>query len=136
MKAKLTAHIEHNGGRLYSIYVNENLPFGIIGEGYTKEEAIQNFLEVYRQSRAAHRQRTGNDEDYTFHFVLDPSAALAITKDKTTLAAIAQKTGINKVQLSQYACGRRTPTPRLVQRIKQGIEDIAAELNAIAADMP
>ena len=62
----VTAHIECNKDGFYSVYVPADLPFGLLGEGDTAEEAKQDFLAVYEAMREAHRERTGEDIEQPF----------------------------------------------------------------------
>lgn len=47
-------------------------------------------------------------------------------------SALAKLSGINKVQLGHYSTGRSTPRPQQVERIKNGIRAIAAQLSALS----
>lgn len=125
---KVTAHIEHNGSQLYSAYIEQELPFGIIGEGSTPEEAKADLLNVYQSRRISHRQRTGQDVDLEISFVMDFSALLAAYKSTLPLAALSRLSGINKAQLSQYVCGTRNATPKTAEKIKQSVREFAQTL--------
>lgn len=125
----LHAHIESNGRGLYSIYVEEDLPFGVMGDGYTIEEAKEDFLVVYQGMREAHKARTGEDVDFEFLFVMDTSAFLQKYKNVLSLAGLSKLTGINKAQLSQYACGTRHPSPKTKEKIKKAVADLGQELS-------
>ena len=117
----IEAHIESNGQGMYSVYVEENLPFGLIGEGFTIEEAKADFNAVYEGMREAHKARTGEDVAYEFCFVTEMSAFLANYKYILSLAGLSKLTGINKAQLSQYVCGTRRPSPRTQDKIKRAL---------------
>ena len=129
----ITAHVESNKQGFYSVYVNDDLPFGLIGEGHTVEEAKADFLNVYEAMNQAHFERTGERVEYAFKFAPDTSAFLQHYKSIITLAGLAKLTGINKVQLSQYVCGTRHPTPRTQDRIKQTVQQFAQELSQAMA---
>ena len=68
------AHVESNGNGYYSVYCEEQFPFGFFGEGYSIEEAKQDFIAVFEASCAQHKKRTGEVVEATFTFVLDESA--------------------------------------------------------------
>lgn len=124
------AHIESNGQGMYSVYVEEDLPFGLLGEGTTIEEAKADFMEVYKEMREAHKARTGEEVSYEFCFVTDISAFLATYKYILSLAGLAKLTGINKAQLSQYVCGTRRPSPKTQDKIKRALAGLGKELMA------
>ena len=118
------AHVESNGAGWYSVYCNEEFPFGFFGEGATIEEAERNFLAVFNEMRMAHKERTGEDVQATFSFVKDMSAILQECKEYISLAYLSKLTGISKAMLSQYACGTRCPKPAQRERIVGGIHQI------------
>ena len=127
---EIKAHIESNGQGMYSVYVEENLPFGLLGEGATIEEAKADFMAVYEAMREAHKARTGEEASYEFSFVTDMSAFLATYKYILSLAGLAKLTGINKAQLSQYVCGTRRPSPKTQDKIKRALAGLGKELMA------
>lgn len=68
---QLIAHIECNKSGLFSVYVDADMPFGVIGEGRTAEEAKENFLAVYEEMKADHQERTGECVEFSFSFSLE-----------------------------------------------------------------
>lgn len=127
---EIEAHIESNGQGMYSVYVEENLPFGLLGEGTTIEEAKADFIAVYEEMREAHKARTGEEVSYKFRFVIDMSAFLANYKYILSLAGLSKLTGINKAQLSQYVCGTRRPSLKTQDKIKRALAGLGKELVA------
>jgi hypothetical protein len=121
---KCEAHVESNGAGWYSVYCNENFPFGVLGEGATIEEAERDFLAVFNEMRTNYKERTGENVEATFTFVKDISAVLQECKAYISFAYLAQITGISKVMLSQYACGTRKPKAAQRERIVGGIHQI------------
>lgn len=128
----IKAHIESNGQGMYAVYVEEDLAFGLLGEGFTIEEAKADFLAVYEGMREAHKERTGEEVNYEFSFVMDMSALLANYKYILSLAGLSKLTGINKAQLSQYVCGTRRPSPKTQDKIKRAIAGLGKELMAVS----
>ena len=124
MSKKYEAHVESNGAGWYSVYCNEEFPFGVFGEGATIEEAVRDFLAVFNEMRAAHKERTGEDVQAELSFVKDMSAVLQECKEYISFAYLSQLTGISKAMLSQYACGTRRPKPAQRERIIGGIHQI------------
>ena len=125
---KIIAHIECGNDGNYSVYFNEDLPFGCFGEGHTAEEAKNDFLGTFEAFRQDHLVRTGENIDAEFVFVYDASAFLQHYKGILTLSGLARITGINKVQLSQYVCGRRHPSQKTQKKIKTSVISFAEEL--------
>lgn len=125
---KGTAHIEHNGNDLYSVYTEEDFPFGFFGEGYSVKEALQDFNNTFEAFCRDHYERTGERIEAEFEYVYDASAFLQHYKGILTLSGLSRITGINKVQLSQYVCGRRHPSPKTQAKIKASVIRFADEL--------
>ena len=124
MSKEYEAHVESNGAGWYSVYCNDEFPFGVFGEGATIEEAERDFLAVFNEMRENYKERTGEDVEATFTFVKDISAVLQECKAYISFAYLAQITGISKVMLSQYACGTRKPKAAQRERIVGGIHQI------------
>ena len=51
---RIHRHIESNGNGWYSVYCEEEFPFGFFGEGATIEEAIQDFISTFEAFRDNH----------------------------------------------------------------------------------
>ena len=124
MTKNYEAHVESNGANWYSVYCNEEFPFGVFGEGATIEEAERDFLAVFNEMRENYKVRTGKEVEATFSFVKDMSAVLQECKEYISFAYLSQLTGISKAMLSQYACGTRRPKPAQRERIVGGIHQI------------
>lgn len=74
MQKECIAHIESNGNGWYSVYCEEEFPFGFFGEGATIEAAKQDFLTTFDAFCNAHMKRTGEKVSAIFTFELDDSA--------------------------------------------------------------
>lgn len=130
---RITAHIECNNSGFYTVYFEEDLPFGCFGEGFSAEEAKVDFLRVFEEMRNRHQERTGENVEAEFDFVYDASAFLQHYKGLLTLAGLSRMTGINKAQLSQYVTGRRHPSAKTQERIKASVKQFAQELGRAMA---
>lgn len=132
-KRHIKAHIECNSDGFYTVYFDEDLPFGCFGEGHSAMEAKEDFLKVFEEMRRSHLERTGENVEVEFEFVYDASAFLQYYKGLLTLAGLSRMTGINKGQLSQYVTGRRHPSPKTQERIKVSVQQFAQELSRAMA---
>lgn len=68
------------------------------------------------------------DGDYTIEYTLSAAAMLREAERFTTMAAISRATGINPKLLSHYANGIKRPRPLQLQRIKDALCVIGAQL--------
>lgn len=76
METTIKAHIECGKDGWYSVYYNEELPFGCFGEGKSVKEAKDDFLAVFEAMRQDHEMRTGENLEVQINFVYDASAFL------------------------------------------------------------
>ena len=132
-KRHIKAHIESGSDGWYSVYHEEDLPFGFFGEGKTVKEAVRDFLTSFEEMRQDHLEYTGENVDAEFEFVFDASAFLQYYKGLLTLSGLSKMTGINKAQLSQYVCGRRHPSAKTQERIRRSVQQFAKELSQAMA---
>ncbi len=132
-KKHIKAHIECNSNGFYTVYHNEDLPFGFFGEGNSVKAAREDFLATFEAMREDHLKRTGENVEAEFEFVYDASAFLQHYKGLLTLAGLSRMTGINKGQLSQYVTGHRHPSPKTQEKIKVSVQQFAQELSRAMA---
>ena len=124
-KRMVQAHIECNNTGFYTVYCEEDSPFGFFGEGFSADEARVDFVECFKAMRDDYFEQTGEFIDAEFTFVYDASAFLQHYKGILTLSGMSRMTGINKAQLSQYVCGKRHPSPRTQEKIKRSVQKFA-----------
>lgn len=72
------------------------------------------------------------NEAYELEFELNGRALVHYAETLIDRSALSKHSGINKIQLGHYSTGRSTPRPQQVQRIKEGIRAIAAQLSALS----
>jgi predicted RNase H-like HicB family nuclease len=75
MKQKVTAIIEKGNGKFVSIYMDEgdeNLTYSILGDGYSVEEAIEDFYEAYEEMKECYRDINAPFPEAEFTFKYDP----------------------------------------------------------------
>lgn len=128
-KRMVQAHIECNNTGFYTVYCEEDFPFGFFGEGFSADEARVDFVECFKAMRDDYFEQTGEFIDAEFTFVYDASAFLQHYKGILTLSGMSRMTGINKAQLSQYVCGKRHPSSRTQEKIKRSVQKFAEELS-------
>lgn len=131
---KLTVEIERGKDGSYGICTNYgDLPFLVLGDGHTAQEAKSDFLAVYEAQRESYKAKTGEDVEVEFAFTYDIPSFLSFYNNIITLSGLSRLTGINKAQLSHYVTGTRNPSPATEQRIKTSIKQFADELSCVFA---
>lgn len=123
---------EHNG--TYSIFVDDDAPinYGLVGEGKTVEEAIDEWNRMYKEMKDSYAKDGMPFVDAQFSFVYDVPSFLTYYGGLLTFKGLSKLTGVSAAQLSQYAIGYRNPSPRTTVKIQEGLRKFARELSQVA----
>ena len=107
----------------------KGLTFGLLGQGDTVQEAIDDFYNS-RDEIKAHYNDVGKSFPETLDFVFkyDTASFLAYYSKIISLAGLGRLTGIAQGQLSHYVTGRRKPSPKTVIKIEKSLHEFAAEI--------
>lgn len=132
MKAK--AVIERGLDGTYDAYLDssENLGFGLLGQGKTVKETIEDFL-IGRDEMKELYDELGKPFPANLEFVFkyDTASFLAYYSKVLSLAGLQRITGVNQGQLSHYVTGRRKPSTKTVQKIEKSLHLFAAEIGGV-----
>lgn len=129
MKTKVTAIIERNSEGEYSIYTLEKLEkIGLHGYGATPEEAIKDFWEAYNEMKEL---LNGEVPEIDVTFKYDVASFLRAFRDILTLSGLQRVTGVHQKQLQHYLTGNSKPTKKSVEKIEQGVHELANKLSEI-----
>ena len=116
----------------YSAYMDDNdLDYGLIGEGKTVQETIKDFDLSYDGMREYYKEIGKPFEEIEYEFFYDTESFLAAYGKTFSLAGLSIITGINQAQLGHYLHGRRKPTRKTIDKIQKGVEKFARELTAV-----
>ena len=116
----------------YSAYMEDNdLDYGLIGEGKTVQETIKDFDLSYDGMRDYYQKIGKPFEEIEYEFFYDTESFLAAYSKTFSLAGLEIITGVNQTQLGHYLHGRRKPTRKTIDKIQQGVERFARELTAV-----
>lgn len=116
----------------FSVYMEDNdLDYGIIGEGKTATEAINDFRQAYEEMREYYKDEGKDFEEANFEFVYDIASFLQYYAFAFTLAGLERITGINQRQLSHYINGVSKPTRRTIEKIENGIHNFSRDLSMV-----
>ena len=116
----------------FSVYMEDNdLDYGIIGEGKTATEAINDFRQAYEEMREYYKDEGKDFEEVNFEFVYDIASFLQYYAFAFTLAGLERITGVNQRQLSHYINGVSKPTRRTIEKIEDGIHNFSRDLSMV-----
>ncbi|OXA65571.1 DNA-binding protein [Flavobacterium aquidurense] len=130
MKAKVI--IERGTDGSYGAYIgSDNIPFGIVGDGKTVEEAKEDFLNSYQEMKEYYKEENKNFIECEFEFSYDIASFLEYYGNIISLAGLERLTGVNQGQLSHYVTGRRKPSKTTVLKIEKKLHEFGKELNQV-----
>jgi len=129
----VTAFIERGKDGSFGIYMedNTNLDYGVIGEGNSVKEAIEDFNNAYDEIRAYYNDEGKKFEEVNFQFKYDVPSFLTYYSDIFTKSALERMTGINQTQLTHYVSGYRNPSEKTIKKLDNAIHQLANELSQV-----
>ena len=126
---KVKAIIERGKDGSYGIYMdNDDLDFGLLGEGQTVKEAMEDFLVSKEEMRTLYADQGKIFPELEFVYQYDTASFLEYYSHILSLAGLERLTGVNQGQLSHYLTGRRKPSEKTVQKIQQSLHRFGEEL--------
>ncbi len=131
---KIKAFIERGKDGSYGVYIDlgdTTLNYGIIGDGKSANEAIDDFYNSYKEMKELYISENKPFEEAEFDFKYDTASFLAYYSNVLSLAGLGRLTGINQGQLSHYVTGRRKPSQKTVQKIEKSLHKFAAEIGQV-----
>ncbi|MCM1076891.1 MAG: type II toxin-antitoxin system HicB family antitoxin [Bacteroides sp.] len=125
--------IERGKDGSYGAYMPDenNLSYGVIGDGTTAAAAIEDFKAVYEDMKRASQSEGRPFEEVNFAFSYDLPSFLVYYADLISYKGLAKLTGISAAQLSQYISGYRTPSPKTTQKIQAALHAFGNELSQL-----
>lgn len=129
---KLKVLIERGDDGTYGAYIDsDNPPFGLLGDGDTAQEAIDDFYNSYEEMRELFKVKKMKFTACEFEFHYDVASFLDYYGKVLSLAGLERLTGINQGQLSHYVTGRRKPGKKTVQKIENRLKAFGKDLQQI-----
>lgn len=110
---------------------DNNLTYGVIGEGATATEAVADFKGVYEAMKESYKAEGRDFEEVEMAFSYDVPSFLVYYANLISYKGLAKLTGISAAQLSQYVSGYRTPSPKTTQKIQAALHDFGNELSQL-----
>jgi len=126
---KVTVIIEQNEKGRYSAYIKDTrIKFGVLGEGGTVDETIDDFRTGYEEIKEAYQSVGKAIPNLEFDFKYDTASFLASYSNVLSLAGLSRLTGLNQGLLSHYVTGRKRPTQKTVFKIKKSVHEFGKRL--------
>lgn len=130
---KVKVYIVRESDGSYSSYMDDraNFPYGLIGEGSTVVEAMNEWNRAYDDMRKIFEEEGRNFPEVNFSFAYDVPSFLLYYAGKFSFAGLSKLTGVSAAQLSQYANGYRTPSPKTTAKIQAALHAFGQELTQL-----
>lgn len=127
------AYISREKDGSYSIFVDDDAPinYGLVGEGKTVQEAIDEWNRVYAAMKESYEADGMPFVEAQFSFAYDVPSFLSYYGGLLTFKGLAKLTGVSAAQLSQYATGYRNPSPKTTAKIQEGLHTFSQELSRL-----
>lgn len=128
---KVRVFIERGKDGSYGAYMPDDnkLPYGIIGDGSSANEAIADFKDAYEDMKTFFEEEGRPFEEVDFVFSYDLPSFLVYYADLISYKGLSRLTGVSAVQLSQYVSGYRTPSQKTTKKIQSALHAFGAELS-------
>ena len=128
------AFVERGNDGTFSVYVDlkdDTLNYGIIGDGNTVKEAIDDFKAGYFEMKALYEKEEKHFVEADFEFHYDTASFLGYYTSYFSLVGLSRMTGIHQGQLSHYVNGTRNPSKRTIQKIDSCVRNFANSLHQV-----
>ena len=126
--------IERGEDGTYDAYLENtgNLNFGLLGQGKTVQEAIDDFIKSKDEIKAYYAEENKPfPADLEFEYKYDLASFLSYYSKILSLAGLQRLTGVNQGQLSHYVTGHRKPSPKTAEKIEKSLHKFANEISKV-----
>ncbi len=125
--------IETAEDKTYDIYPKENnLPFGVLGQGKTIQEAKEDFIINFHEMKESYeKQNNTNFGKVTFSYIYDLESFFNLYSSLLSMPGLEKLTGINQKQLHHYKKGVKKPRELQRKKLEKALHNLGQELLAI-----
>jgi predicted RNase H-like HicB family nuclease len=129
---RVTVIIEQSSYGRYSAYISdERIKFGVLGEGNTAEETIEDFKIGYEDMKETYLNEGKEFPELEFDFKYDTASFLSSYSKVMSLAGLSRITGLNQGLLSHYVTGRKKPRKETISKIKHSVNEFGRKLSQV-----
>lgn len=126
---KVVVIIERGADGEYSAYIeNKDVPFGVIGEGSTVNETIEDFKNSLEEMESYYLEIGKSFPKLEIEYKYDTASFLQMYAYAFTLAGLERITGVNQRQLSHYINGVKKPRKETIEKIESKLHSFANEI--------
>ena len=132
MKVKVTIE-RGDDGSYHAHFSNKKMPFGLIGEGNTAANAINDFYQSLKDM-SEYYEETGKafPKGVEYEFRYDLPSFLQYYAYAFTLAGLERITGVHQKQLGHYISGIRKPSEATIRKIEERIHAFGNEISSVS----
>lgn len=134
IQMKAIVIIERGNDGTYDAYLEsaEKLSFGLLGQGKTVKETMDDFINSRDEMKAYYAaENKPFPEDLEFEYKYDVPSFLSYYSKILSLAGLQRLTGVNQGQLSHYVTGHRKPSPKTAEKIEKALHNFANEISQV-----
>ena len=131
MKAKVFIARGSDGTYDATMEYNKAIPFGLLGQGKTVKDAIDDFYNSFEEAKQMLVDEGKECPEIEFEFYNDVPSFLQQYAFILTLAGLEKVTGVSQAILSHYISGYRHPSPKTVKKIEDGIKRFSQDLSSV-----
>ena len=126
---QVKVYLYHEKDGSYSCYMDndDELGYGLKGEGSTVQEAIDDWYAHYEGMREFFKEEGQAFAEAEFSFTYDLVSLLHFYAGRLTFSGLSKITGVSAAQLSQYANGYRNPSPKTTAKIEAALHTFGKE---------
>ncbi|MDL2221390.1 helix-turn-helix transcriptional regulator [Parabacteroides sp. OttesenSCG-928-N08] len=110
---------------------HKNVPFGLLGQGKTVAETINDFTNSANEMKAFYAEEGKEFPNLEFVYKYDVPSFLQYYAYAFTLAGLERITGVNQKQLGHYINGVRKPSKKTVKQIEERILEFGREIASV-----
>ena len=131
MKAQVTIERGADGTFDANMELIQSVPFGLLGQGRTVSETIDDFYHSYHEMQAIYKADDKECPALEFEFKYDMPSFLQYYAYAFTLAGLERITGVNQKQLGHYISGVRNPSEKTAKKIEDRIHSFGQEILSV-----
>lgn len=131
---KIEVTVEKGNDNTYTAFISgeNSLPFGILGDGNSVKEAIDDFEKSFEEMKEYYAKvKKEFPKNVEFLYKYDLASFLSYYSKIISLSGLEKLTGVNQGQLSHYVTGRRKPSRKTVSKIEKELHNFAAEISQV-----